>query len=336
MPGTNSSQVSDNIQNHGGAMSQVNHTFVSPVSHYLKAAGIEPGVLYPLCNEQVVASELYREMSRQDVPIANSMISSMIVSRAIDIFYSKNEEVRFSTCLRRVMVDLSLPHFFDKDTLQKVAEIFGALKARTQLFVEVYVGPVNWTRGDFGNPHSCYWSERPGARYLMESLFHDDVGCAFRIYSKSGNGPIHPDNKDMRGYGRMWGIVWKNYLCLFNPYPGHHMFDTYSAAIGKLLKMGTTRRFEAYNYTENNRPDHDLLYINHEAACALYPEDHDATDINVHWRVNTRAQCSSCGHDNHLNRMRYDWNSNSWECRDCDNRDEEYDDDYIDDDPDDD
>lgn len=317
-------------------MSQVNHNYNFPVSHFLSAAGIEPGHLYPLCNEWVSASDLYRESRNQEVlgDLGRSMITTMILGRAVDSFYAKGEDVRFSTCVRQIMNDMSLPRFFDKDQLQKLAEVFGMLKSRSQLWVEVYTGPVNWDRGDFGNPHSCYWSERPGARYLMESLLHDDVGCAFRIYSKRGSGPEHPDNHDVFGYGRMWGIVWKNYLCLFNAYPGHNMFDTYSHAIGKLLKMGTTKRFNAYNYTEANRPDHGLLYINHEETCVLYPADSDADevtmlpDLNIHWRVGTFARCSSCGNPNHLNQMIYYWNSNCWECRDCDSRDEDHDEDY--------
>ena len=325
-------------------MTQLRHSFSHPISPFLTAAGIQPGKLYPLCNEQVEARELHRELQNNELlgKLSHSMIAPMVLGRAVDSFYHQKEEVRFSTCLRKVLSDMSVSHYFEaaplgsKGTIQKAAEIFSDLRGRTQLWVEVYTGPVNWNRGDFGNPHSCYWSERPGAKQLIESLFHDDVACAFRVYSKQGHGPKHPDNEDVRGYGRMWGMVWKDYICLFNAYPGSHLFDTYSNAIAKLLGMKATRRFNAYNYDEQSRADHDLLYVNNETSCALYPEEHDVDevaclpDLNVRWYVDTSARCDSCGYTSHLNRMIFDWRSNTWECRDCNNRYDDLDDDVDD------
>lgn len=290
-------------------MIEIDHPVARTASEHLEKMNIQPGKLYPFGSRTVELSEIFdrtRDFMRPGI------IQVSLIQRALESYQSQNGTVRFSTCLRRAMNDLGVRKFFDVEMVQKISEIVSDLLSRSSLYVEAYTGPVNWSRGSFGNPNSCFWSERPGAKFMMNALFDANMGFAFRIYSGNGNGLPHPENEKVRGYGRMWALCYKEGLALFNPYPAHHLFSTYVRQITSMTGYAASRVMEMWNVN-----DEDVLYINKGEGVVISDPEELAEHGHIRLQVPDSQPCQRCKEVRQLNDMVYCHENHGFFCRHC-------------------
>lgn len=206
-----------------------------PRYHFREFTGLVPGKLYPFNVGTVTPNDFGSLTDR--LPEIDNPIASLLLAAALHDYY-ENKQVnkpKLITVLQKVCRDNGAAKYFTDAHYQVIGEWFSQEKARKQLWFEAYQGPINWERGDFGNPKSCFWSERPNARLELEQIFEENYGAAIRIYSSQGRGPAHEDNPAKRGWGRMWAVMHYNGLVVFNPYPEHSYFAVYAQSLARAI-----------------------------------------------------------------------------------------------------
>jgi len=133
-----------------------------------------------------------------------------------------------------------------------------------QEYIMDFTNTIDWQDGAFGDGGSCFWSERTGAKTMIE-----ENGCAVRAYKPSRR--INPENgqselvgmpdakleySKVRGYARAWvSPISENRLIVFNGY------GESTLTFARLLALKYNCGYKRISL-ENGGSDGGVLYIN--------------------------------------------------------------------------
>lgn len=184
---------------------------------------------------------------------------------------------------------------FPKQVIEQLGNLAKSHYQEPTPYVFEFVNKFNWRKGDFGDPHSCYWGSNKAARQVLT----DNGAFAVRFY-----------NAEQKGIARAWFVKLETFAIVFNGYgfPGDA-----TLTIVKILAGFFTLPYTRI-HLENNGHASGLVYINGGVG---YTIGH--TDITFHdfqWETPYEHECRDCG--NGLNEDDVYWGlDNEPYCQDC-------------------
>lgn len=141
----------------------------------------------------------------------------------------------------------------DAGAISELGNIAKRHSGTSQTFLLDFTDNIDWNQGDFGDGGSCFWSERTGAKTMIE-----EHGCAIRAYrNRSGrwNGEL-TNYSGLMGYARAWvAPISESRLIVFNGY------GETTLQFARLLALKFNCSYKRIGLT-NNKYEDGVLYIN--------------------------------------------------------------------------
>jgi hypothetical protein len=159
------------------------------------------------------------------------------------------------------------------------------------------VNEIDWDRGDFGDPVSCWWTDYSAARKTLT----DGGGLAIRFYeSAQGN----------RGIARAWLAPTQDMWVLFNGYG--------FSGDSRLVIVRMLTEYLGVSYKKVSLENHNnLMYINDDRGYLLGYHDVVKDITHVSLKIGpVRVYCHKCGNSHYEHESIIDAQGNHM-CRRC-------------------
>lgn len=162
---------------------------------------------------------------------------------------------------------------------EMIGRIYEGAALNDRLYIFDFTDRLNWIRGSFGDPGSCFMRDDGSSSASLELMMANDV-VALRFWSYDQN----PDQ--VKGIARAWTYQKGDHIVLFNCYgmSGERMGEVLSGWSG-LPYHGPVAMSFRRNGVFNNGSNHLLGGEKVEAIFLEFKSIQEAMDAAAEWRV---------------------------------------------------